>query len=187
MLEFVDQPEPEDAAFESDGVTVFVDSKSLVYLDGTIVDYAREGLNEGPEFRTPMLPGSAAAAKVSRSDRERQSARRPATTFRYSTSSQACLSMRLHSSVRITRCYLNFTLIATLASQPQSSGWLAQFCADVNSGYRTLLNEVTRAEYLLKSAGVDLQAAEREGVGADFLMMQIMLRERLEDTPRATR
>ena len=60
---------------------------------------------------------------------------------------------------------------------------VAQFCADVNSGYRTLLNEVTRAEYLLKSAGVDLQAAEREGVDADFLMMQIMLRERLEDMP----
>ena len=59
----------------------------------------------------------------------------------------------------------------------------AQFCADVNSGYRTLLNEVTRAEYLLKNAGVDLQAAEREGVGGVFLMMQIMLRERLEDTP----
>ncbi len=59
----------------------------------------------------------------------------------------------------------------------------AQFCADVNSGYRTLLNEVTRTEYLLKSAGVDLQAAEREGVDADFLMVQIMLRERLEDMP----
>ena len=59
----------------------------------------------------------------------------------------------------------------------------AQFCADVNSGYRTLLNEVTRAEYLLKSAGVDLQAAEREGVGAEFLMTQIMLRERLEESP----
>ena len=46
-----------------------------------------------------------------------------------------------------------------------------------------LLNEVTRAEYLLKSAGVDLQAAEREGVGAEFLMTQIMLRERLEELP----
>ena len=58
----------------------------------------------------------------------------------------------------------------------------AQFCADVNSGYRTLRNEVTRAEYLLKSVGVDLHAAEREGVDAGFLMTQITLRERLEDT-----
>ena len=56
----------------------------------------------------------------------------------------------------------------------------AQFCADINAGYRTLQGEVTRAQYLLQHSGVDLQAAEREGVGADFLMTQILLRERLE-------
>ena len=43
-----------------------------------------------------------------------------------------------------------------------------------------LLGEVTRAQYLLQHNGVDLKAAEREGVGADFLMTQIILRERLE-------
>jgi len=57
VLEFVDEPEPEDAAFETDGVTVFVDPKSLVYLDGTVVDFAREGLNEGLEFRNPNVAG----------------------------------------------------------------------------------------------------------------------------------
>ena len=57
----------------------------------------------------------------------------------------------------------------------------AQVCADINSGFRTLSNEVARAEYLLKRAGVDLAQAEREGVGTEFLMMQITLRERLED------
>lgn len=56
----------------------------------------------------------------------------------------------------------------------------AQLCADINAGYRTLLGEVTRAQYLLQHRGVDLRAAEREGVGADFLMTQILLRERLE-------
>ena len=61
----------------------------------------------------------------------------------------------------------------------------AQFCADINSGFRVLANEVTRAEYLLKRAGVDLQAAERQGVGSEFLMTQIMLREQLDDTPVA--
>ena len=55
VLEFVDQPEPEDTIFESDGVKVFVDPKSLVYLNGTIVDFAREGLNEGLEFRNPNV------------------------------------------------------------------------------------------------------------------------------------
>ena len=57
VLEFVDQPEPEDAAFETDGVKIFVDPKSLVYLDGTVVDFAREGLNEGLEFRKPNVAG----------------------------------------------------------------------------------------------------------------------------------
>ena len=57
VLEFVDQPEPEDAHFESGGVKLFVDPKSLVYLDGTIVDFAREGLNEGLEFRNPNVAG----------------------------------------------------------------------------------------------------------------------------------
>ena len=56
----------------------------------------------------------------------------------------------------------------------------AQLCADINSGFHTLSNEVLRAEYVLKRAGVDLEKAEREGVGADFLMSQITLRERLE-------
>jgi molecular chaperone HscB len=57
----------------------------------------------------------------------------------------------------------------------------AQFCADINSGYRVLSDEVLRAEYLLTRAGVNLAKAEREGVGAAFLMTQIMLRERLEE------
>ena len=59
----------------------------------------------------------------------------------------------------------------------------AQFCADINSAFRVLSNEVTRTEYLLIRAGVNLEAAEREGVGGEFLMKQIMLRERLEDIP----
>ena len=40
----------------------------------------------------------------------------------------------------------------------------AQLCADFNSAYQTLSHEVTRAEYLLSRAGVDLEAAERQGV-----------------------
>ena len=59
----------------------------------------------------------------------------------------------------------------------------AQFCADINSGYRVLSDAVLRAEYLLTRAGVDLVKAEREGVGAAFLMTQIVLRERLEEIP----
>ena len=57
----------------------------------------------------------------------------------------------------------------------------AQFCADINSGYRILSDEVSRAEYLLQQAGVDLFAAERTGVESTFLMTQISLREQLEE------
>ena len=52
-LEFVDTPEEADQVFESFGVKVFVDSKSLLYLDGTELDYVREGLQEGFKFDNP--------------------------------------------------------------------------------------------------------------------------------------
>ncbi len=52
-LEFVDAPSAEDQLFESHGVKVFVDPKSLVYIDGTELDFVREGLNEGFKFNNP--------------------------------------------------------------------------------------------------------------------------------------
>jgi len=52
-LEYVDQAAGEDQMIESFGVRVFIDPKSLSYLDGTELDYAREGLNEGFKFRNP--------------------------------------------------------------------------------------------------------------------------------------
>ncbi|PIE36633.1 MAG: iron-sulfur cluster assembly protein IscA [Gammaproteobacteria bacterium] len=57
VLEFVDEAEPEDTVFENDGVQLYVDPKSLVYLDGTEMDYVREGVNEGFEFRNPNATG----------------------------------------------------------------------------------------------------------------------------------
>lgn len=53
VLEYADQVAPEDSVFESHGVKVLVDPKSLVYLDGTVLDYTREGLNEGFRFQNP--------------------------------------------------------------------------------------------------------------------------------------
>lgn len=52
-LEFVDAASQEDQTFESHGVKVFVDPKSLVYIDGTELDFVREGLNEGFKFNNP--------------------------------------------------------------------------------------------------------------------------------------
>lgn len=55
VLEFVDEIQAEDEVFESHGVKLFVDPKSLVYLDGTELDLVRNGLNEGLEFRNPNV------------------------------------------------------------------------------------------------------------------------------------
>ena len=52
-LEFADQVEPDDKVWESFGVKVLVDEKSLPYLDGTELDYTREGLQEGFKFHNP--------------------------------------------------------------------------------------------------------------------------------------
>ena len=54
-LEFVDTLNPEDVQFESHGVKVVVDPKSLQYIDGTELDYTREGLNEGFKFSNPNV------------------------------------------------------------------------------------------------------------------------------------
>ena len=54
-LEFADAVQPEDHQFESHGVKLYVDPKSLQYIDGTELDYTREGLNEGFKFRNPRV------------------------------------------------------------------------------------------------------------------------------------
>jgi iron-sulfur cluster assembly protein len=58
VLEFVDEINPGDEVFENSGVKVIVDKKSLVYLDGTELDYTREGLNEGFKFNNPKEKAS---------------------------------------------------------------------------------------------------------------------------------
>jgi iron-sulfur cluster assembly protein len=52
-LEFVDVVADEDNVFEGHGVKIFVDPKSMPYLEGIELDFAREGLNEGFKFNNP--------------------------------------------------------------------------------------------------------------------------------------
>ena len=54
-LEYADAVNPEDQTFESHGVKVIIDPKSLAYMDGTELDFAREGLNEGFKFNNPNV------------------------------------------------------------------------------------------------------------------------------------
>ncbi|RLM26349.1 iron-sulfur cluster assembly protein IscA [Brenneria alni] len=55
VLEFVDDVNADDVVFEDKGVKVIIDGKSLFYLDGTELDFVKEGLNEGFKFNNPNV------------------------------------------------------------------------------------------------------------------------------------
>ncbi|GMQ91196.1 MAG TPA: iron-sulfur cluster assembly protein IscA [Acidiferrobacteraceae bacterium] len=55
VLEYVDEINKDDQVYESHGVKVIVDPKSLAYIDGTELDYTKEGLNEGFAFSNPNV------------------------------------------------------------------------------------------------------------------------------------
>lgn len=57
VLEFVDELNDDDTMFEDNGVNVIIDGKSLTFLDGTELDFAKEGLNEGFTFNNPNAKG----------------------------------------------------------------------------------------------------------------------------------
>ena len=54
-IEFADDIEDTDEVFEDKGVKVIINPKSLVYLEGTELDFAKEGLNEGFKFNNPNV------------------------------------------------------------------------------------------------------------------------------------
>lgn len=53
VLEYVDFPNPEDVQYTDNNVTIFVDPKSLAYVQGLVIDWVRNGLNEGFDFKNP--------------------------------------------------------------------------------------------------------------------------------------
>jgi iron-sulfur cluster assembly accessory protein len=55
VLGFAEEVGPDDALFESDGVKILVDKEALSFLDGTELDYGREGLNESFKFKNPNV------------------------------------------------------------------------------------------------------------------------------------
>jgi iron-sulfur cluster assembly protein len=55
VLEFADEVAENDTVFEDHDVKVIIDAKSLVYLDGTELDFSKEGLNEGFKFNNPNV------------------------------------------------------------------------------------------------------------------------------------
>lgn len=53
VLEYVDQPNDTDQCIECKQCKIFVDPKSCPYLEGTVIDFVRQGLNEGFQFSNP--------------------------------------------------------------------------------------------------------------------------------------
>lgn len=56
-VDFADVLQAGDVRFESHGVALFVDPKSLAFIDGMEVDYGRDGLKEGFKFTNPNVKG----------------------------------------------------------------------------------------------------------------------------------
>ena len=55
VVDITEEIADEDRVFESHGVKVIVDGDSLSYLDGTTIDFSREGLNEGFSYDNPNV------------------------------------------------------------------------------------------------------------------------------------
>jgi iron-sulfur cluster assembly protein len=55
ILEFADEVDEDDVVFEDRGIKVLIDPKSLLYLDGTELDFTKEGLSEGFKFNNPNV------------------------------------------------------------------------------------------------------------------------------------
>ncbi len=55
VLEFVDELAAEDIVYDQGSFGLIIDPKSLVYLDGTELDFVKEGLNEGFQFNNPNM------------------------------------------------------------------------------------------------------------------------------------
>jgi iron-sulfur cluster assembly protein len=57
VINYADAPQPGDIVFEDRGVKVFVDPMSLTLIDGTIIDFVKQGLNEAFRFKNPNVTG----------------------------------------------------------------------------------------------------------------------------------
>ncbi|MEJ2604156.1 MAG: iron-sulfur cluster assembly protein IscA [Gammaproteobacteria bacterium] len=57
VIDYADEVADNDHVFEDHGVTIVVDAESLSYIDGTEVDFVKQGLNEAFKFRNPNVKG----------------------------------------------------------------------------------------------------------------------------------
>ena len=55
VIEFADKIENDDLVFDDNGIKIIINPKSYVYLKGTVLDFSKEGLNEGFRFKNPNV------------------------------------------------------------------------------------------------------------------------------------
>lgn len=55
VVDYADAAQPEDVIFEQHGIKVLVSRENLPLLDGTQVDFVRQGLNESFQFHNPNV------------------------------------------------------------------------------------------------------------------------------------
>jgi len=56
-IDYADAVQPDDVVFDQSGVKVIVDAESLELIDGTEIDFVKDGLNEAFKFRNPNVKG----------------------------------------------------------------------------------------------------------------------------------
>ena len=57
VINYAEEIDPADIVFEDQGVKVVVDPEALALIDGTEVDFVKNGLNEAFSFRNPNISG----------------------------------------------------------------------------------------------------------------------------------
>lgn len=57
LIDYADSIGPNDVVFDEQGVKVIVDSEALKLIDGTVVDFVKQGINEAFKFRNPNVKG----------------------------------------------------------------------------------------------------------------------------------
>jgi len=193
VLEFADEINPEDKVFEDHGVKVIVDPKSLLYIDGTELDYTKEGLNEGFKFNNPLEAStftvfafcnfyiySSYLYKKRTIENTMATAGNSHNYFELFGLPESYdldlteLSNRyrtLQNTVHPDK-FANASDLERRLSMQQS--------ALINEAYQTLKTPLRRAQYMLLLKGVDLSVDTRTSMDSEFLMQQMRLREELE-------